>query len=96
MEMQNNFLINMCQSGVACFLLTVLLNRSGSSILVECTFGYAWKNLNHRIRAVLLIHVRVLDDVRSISEETAAQKFVYHYDIDDLQNIKGLHNNVNT
>lgn len=64
--------------------LTVLLNRSGCSIFVECTFGDSWENFNHWIRTILLIHVGIFDDVSAVSEKTSAEEFVNHDDVDNL------------
>lgn len=59
----------------------MLLNRSRSSVFVECAFRDARENFNHGVAAVLLVHVRVLDDIGSVSQEASAKEFVNHYDI---------------
>jgi hypothetical protein len=51
---------------------------------VERALGDSREDLDHRIRAVLLVHVREADDISSICEEASAEKFVDHDDVDDL------------
>jgi hypothetical protein len=67
----------------------VFLNRSGRTIFVERTLRNSREDLNHRIRAILLIHVREADDISSICEKTSAEKFVDHDDVDNLDGYKG-------
>lgn len=48
----------------------------------------AREDFNHRIRTVLLIHVRETDDIGAVSEKTSAQEFIDHDDVDDLGNVQ--------
>lgn len=63
----------------------MLLNGSRGSVFVECAFRDAREDFNHGVAAVLLVHVRVLDDVSSVSQEASAKEFVNHDDVQELK-----------
>lgn len=52
---------------------------------MERAFCDSWKDFNHRVASILLIHIRILDDIDSISEKTSAEEFIDHEDVDELQ-----------
>ena len=54
----------------------MLLDRAGSTEFVECTFGDAREDLDHRVTALLLVHVAELDDFRAVGKEGSAQERV--------------------
>lgn len=55
---------------------------------MECAFSDAREDFNHRVAAVLLIHVGVLDDIGSVSQETSAKEFIDHNDVEELERRK--------
>lgn len=61
----------------------MLLNRPGRSVFVERALGHTWKNGNHRIRSIILIHVRHSQHIRTVRHERSAQETIDHHDIDD-------------
>lgn len=62
----------------------MLLNRTGSSIFVERALGDSREDFNHRVGAVLLIHVGILNHVEAVREEASAEEFIDHDNVDDL------------
>ena len=52
---------------------------------MERAFRDSWKDFNHRVASILLIHIRIHNDIDSISEKTSAEEFIDHEDVDELQ-----------
>lgn len=65
--------------------LTMLLNGSWRSVFVECAFRDTGEDFNHGVAAILLVHVGVLDDIGSVSQETPAEEFINHNDVEELE-----------
>uniref|UniRef100_A0A8D8S4V1 Uncharacterized protein n=1 Tax=Cacopsylla melanoneura TaxID=428564 RepID=A0A8D8S4V1_9HEMI len=56
----------------------MMLNTSRGTKLVECALGDARKHFNHRVGAVLLVHLSELEYVSTVGEEGTAQECVNH------------------
>lgn len=54
----------------------VLLYTPRRSVFVKNTLGDAWKDLNHGIASILLVHVGETQHVRAIGQKCSAQEFV--------------------
>lgn len=67
----------------------MFLNAARRSILVERAFGETRKDLYHRIRSVLLVHVWEVDNIGAVRQKGSAQEFVHkndvHNDIGQIQ-----------
>jgi len=48
---------------------------------VERALGEPGKDLDHRIEALVLIHVGELEHIRTVGHESTAQKLIHHKDI---------------
>lgn len=61
------------------------LNAAGRTVLVEGALGDAREYRDHRIEALLLIHVAELDHLRAVRQEGAAQEDVYEEYVANLR-----------
>lgn len=69
----------------------VLLYAAWRSVFVENTFGDAWKEFDHRIASILLIHVGEAPHIRAVCHECSAQEFIDEDNVcDDIGQVQEL------
>lgn len=61
----------------------VLLYRTSRTELMEGTLGHPRKNGDHRIRPVLLVHVRERNHICTVLQKSTSKELVGHENVDD-------------